>query len=468
MLCAKSNRITGLAALALFSAIFALGWSDGSRADPPTSIPAGGPFPYDPNAIPFNTWLLYPSVNFLAENSNNYFISPQQKLSGWTYGVSPSLTAEWSNGIHTTTLFGTFQDLQYPPDNQVPQQSKIVSMSSEATWTQQYAPLRDLNFTVVGDYQHQTLSPGLTSAIPQSVAFTGATVLPDGNIVLPNGTIITPTGQVVGQVGPTTTVSPFSVVNPYDQYTGTARLQKIFTDGIVTLGDSFQSTDYEHAPTPNFTNQTFTEDASFWLGSLFYFYTDGTYNLRTTQPSVPGAAYRIIGGIGTRQFGLFQVSAYFGHQGSGASTPDLGDGNVYGAALSYYPTAAWTLSTNVDETINRVQTGTPPSTQAITFPGVTPLQVATSSGTKITSTSLHSTYIINPQWTLNGLFGFVHIDNIGSPIWDDSWLADASVNYLMWRNLTLALEYQFSSIVSNAPQASANRSLVTMSATYKF
>ena len=83
MLCAKSNRIVGFAALALFSALFAFGGVSAARAqaEPPTSIPAGGPLPYDPNAIPFNTWLLYPSVNFLAENSNNYFIAPQSKLS---------------------------------------------------------------------------------------------------------------------------------------------------------------------------------------------------------------------------------------------------------------------------------------------------------------------------------------------------------------------------------------------------
>ena len=287
MLCAKSNRILGFAALALFSALFAFGGVNAARAqEPPTTIPAGGPLPFDPNAIPFNSWLLYPSVNFLAENSNNYFITPQSKLSGWAFGVDPSLTAEWSNGIHTTTLYGNFQQLQYPPDNQVPQESNIAAPSGEATWTQQYAPLRDLNFTVVGDYVHQTLSPGLTSSIPNPTQFTGTTVLPNGNIVLPNGTIITPTGQVVGQAGSIPSVGPTAFVNPYDQYTGTARVQKIFNGGIVTLGTSLQQVDYEHAQqsSPNYINKTFTEDASFWLGPVFYAYTDGSFNIRTTGP----------------------------------------------------------------------------------------------------------------------------------------------------------------------------------------
>jgi Putative beta-barrel porin 2 len=473
MLCAKSNRIIGFAALALFSALFAFGGTSAARAqEPPTTIPAGGPLPFDPNAIPFNSWLLYPSVNFLAENSNNYFITPQSKLSGWAFGVDPSMTAEWSNGIHTTTLYGNFQQLQYPPDNQAPLESNIAAPSGEATWTQQYAPLRDLNFTVVGDYVHQTLSPGLTSSIPNPTQFTGTTVLPNGDIVLPNGTIVSPTGQVVGQAGSTPSVGPTAFVNPYDQYTGSARVQKIFNGGIVTLGTSLQQVDYEHAQpqqsSPDYINKTFTEDASFWLGPVFYAYTDGSFNIRTTGQMGDSTAYRIVGGLGTRQFGLFRTSAYFGYQGSGASTPDTAGGDVYGAVLSYYPTTPWTISANVDESINHAPSNAPPSTQAIGIPGITPLQISLSSSTKITSTSLHSSYIINPQWTVNGLFAYVHVDNIGSPIWQDSWVGDASVSYNIWRDLTLALEYQYSSIVSNAPLTNANRNLITMSATYKF
>jgi hypothetical protein len=475
MLCAKSNQITCFTALAVFIALFAFGGFSAARAqEPPTSIPAGGPPPYDPNAIVFDRWLLYPSVNFLAENSNNYFITPQSKLSGWAFGVNPALTAIWSNGIHTTTLYGSFQQLQYPPDNQAPQESNINSLSGEATWTQQYAPLRDLNFTLVGDYSHQTLSSGLTSAIPSPTGFTGYLVLPNGNIELPNGTIINPaTGQVVGQAAPSVNVGTTTFVNPYDVFTATARAQKIFSDGIATVGASLARTDYENQGTPDFTSKTLTEDASFWLGPVFYAYSDGAYSFRATDPSaaIPGSnsnAYRIIGGIGTRQFGLFRASAYFGHQGSATTGSTSAGGNVYGGALSYYPTPVWTVSANVDETINLAPPGAPPSTQALGTPAITPLQIPLSSSTRITSASLNSSYIISPQWTVNSLFAFTHIENIGSPIWDDSYVADASLRYNIWRNMTLAWEYQFASIVSNAPLTSANRNLITMSATYKF
>ena len=166
MLGTRSNRIRRIAALALFCAYFAIGGIIAARAgEPPTTIPAGGPPAYDPNAIAFNSWLLYPQVNFLASNSNNYFATPNyfgspQRISGWELGVTPSMTAIWSNGIHTTTLYGNFQYLSYQTNGE------LNSKNGEATWTQQYAPLRDLNFTFVGDYVHQTLQSGLTNALP--------------------------------------------------------------------------------------------------------------------------------------------------------------------------------------------------------------------------------------------------------------------------------------------------------------
>ena len=205
-------------------------------------------------------------------------------------------------------------------------------------------------------------------------------------------------------------------------FTASTSAQKIFNGGIVTVGASVAKTNYEiQGPqaSADFINKTFNEDAAFWLGPVYYFYTDGTYNIRDTDANFTSTAsnstaYRIIGGIGTRQFGLFRVSAYFGHQGSGASNSGSAGGNVYGGALTYYPTAAWTISANIDETINLAPAGAPPSTQAIGIPGITPLQIPLSSSTQITSASLHSSYTINPQWTLNGLFGYTHVENIGS------------------------------------------------------
>jgi len=351
----------------------------------------------------------------------------------------------------------------------------LDATNGEGTFTQQYAPLRDLNFTFTGDYTHVRIASGLTNSIPTPTAFTGFSVLPNGNIVLPNGNIINPnTGQIVGQVGPSFSATPFSAVNPYGTTTGTAKVQKIFSYGIVDLSASIQRVIYDNAGTQDYTTKTFSEDGAFWLGPVFYAYSNGAFSIRNTDPignPVPSdnsTTYRFVGGIGTRQYGLFRASAYFGHQGSGTSGAPSAGGNVYGGVLTYYPTPAWTISANVDETINLAPPGAPPSTQALGISGITPLQIPLSNSTQTTATSLHLNYIISPQWTASGVFGFTHIENIGSPIWDDSYVADAQLSYNLWRNLTLMWEYQFSSIQSNAPGTSAYRNLITMSATYKF
>src|ERR1700744_944104 len=114
----KFLRLGGLAALAMVTALAAGGAPRAAWAQqPPLSVPAGGPLPADAMAIPVNGWLLYPSLNLFSQYSNNIFLSPQAKLAGWGFGASPSLTAEWSNGIHTTTLFGNFSHIDYPTQN---------------------------------------------------------------------------------------------------------------------------------------------------------------------------------------------------------------------------------------------------------------------------------------------------------------------------------------------------------------
>jgi hypothetical protein len=430
--------------------------------EPPLTIPAGGPSATDPNAIAFSGWQLYPSVDVVTEHSNNYFLS-SPKISGWALGISPRVTAEWSNGIHSTTLYGQYDHFQYPTQNQV------NSDDGETTWTQRYAPLRDLAFTFVGDYSHQTISPSLTSSIPAPVTSTATTVLPNGNTVLPNGTLVSPSGQIIGQAALAPSIATTnSVVDPYDSLTGSARVDKIFNGGIMSLSASLMSRSYEKATsrTEDFNAKTFTEDLSVALGPLLYAYSDGTYSARTnTPPSPDSSAYRVIGGLGTRQIGLFRASVYVGHQGSEDSGAGSAGGNVYGGTVTYYPTDAWTIRGNVDETIN-VSSETGVSTQALSLPIASPVQVPLNSNATVTSFSLASDYQLSPQWGLTGLLGYSRVAQ-GLEKTDSTWL-DAVLRYDIKRNLSLFWEYQFSSIVSNVPGSSASRNLVSMRASYRF
>ena len=60
----------------------------------------------DPNAIAVDGWLLYPTLRLYSLYSDNLFLSPISPISAGGVGVTPSMAAVWSNGIHTTTLYG--------------------------------------------------------------------------------------------------------------------------------------------------------------------------------------------------------------------------------------------------------------------------------------------------------------------------------------------------------------------------
>ena len=57
--------------------------------------------------IPLGEWLLYPSITLASEYSDNLFLSPSSPVNAWGFGATPKLTATWTNGIHTTTIYAT-------------------------------------------------------------------------------------------------------------------------------------------------------------------------------------------------------------------------------------------------------------------------------------------------------------------------------------------------------------------------
>src|ERR1700722_6757134 len=140
------------------SALFLIGYITASRAqaEPPLDVPIGGALKTKPgDAIPIGGWLLYPSMRLYSAYSDNLFNNPQNPISAWGFGLSPSLSAEWSNGIHTTTLNASFDQETYPTDN------PANRLDWNAGFTQKYEALRDLTFRLNGNVAHATSSNGL-------------------------------------------------------------------------------------------------------------------------------------------------------------------------------------------------------------------------------------------------------------------------------------------------------------------
>src|SRR5579863_4642916 len=252
--------------------IFAMAWIGPSVAQtiaPTTGAPttgsgsgiaAGAPPPdisltklpaRDPNAISVDGWQLYPSVRLYSLYTDNFFQTSSNALSVGGVGLTPSMVAVWTNGIHTTTLYGNIDRQDYPSNN------GINTLDGRAGFTQRYEAMRDLIFTFNGNYAHQTLTTGLQNSLQTPV---GSVTLPNGNQVQQNGAQFTNTGQVVAQ--------PFSgslipqEVNPSNQLSGTFTIDKIFNRAALSLSASINRTEYENqSVSPNFNSRTFTENS---------------------------------------------------------------------------------------------------------------------------------------------------------------------------------------------------------------
>ena len=285
---------------------------------PPLEVPLNRLAARDPNAIAVDGWLLYPTLRLYSALFGQSVPQSDQPDFRRGVGVTPSLTAVWSNGIHTTTLYGNFDRQSYPTHNEVD------TLDGRAGFSQRYEAMRDLIFTVDGNYSHTTWATGLQNSLQAFPSAPTSVLLSNGNTVLPNGSDFSPTGQPVGQTSRRIGQQHSSlVVNPSNQYNGTFQSRRYSIGAFSILSGSLNRTDFEmqNRAQSELQQSHSQRTCRIWLSPLFYVYSDGVAtNLvtdgRPTSPSVSTDTYRVIGGLGTRQFGSAAGSIYYGSQGS--------------------------------------------------------------------------------------------------------------------------------------------------------
>jgi hypothetical protein len=209
-----------------------LGLSTGALAEdaPPLDVPPSGVLTKPDDAIGAGDWLLYPSVGIYSSYSDNLLQSPAKPISTWLFGVDPNLRAEWTSGIHTTDIYGSADARSYTPD------SELDAFDDHLGIQQKYSPLRDLTFSLQGDYQHSTLATQLISAIPGAITAPGTN--PNANPVL-------------------TATNPTTVINPNNTFSGVASVEKLLNGGLIGLNAGISRTEYQNANLePDFTVET--------------------------------------------------------------------------------------------------------------------------------------------------------------------------------------------------------------------
>jgi hypothetical protein len=428
-------------ASAAVAQVGAFGGTGGPSLTPPPVVVRDDPFARpsrDYSALPVGDWLLYPTVFLGATYDSNVGQTSVNKTASGGGRLVPSLLAERTDGIHKTTLYGMADGRFYGNHDSV---STADTVSARAGLIQRYQPTADLVVNAQFDYTRQR-DLFSTFGIDHSV------------------TTLNPTA-----IG----LSP--VANPlaYNQFAGTASVQKTFDRAFVSFGGSIVDISYDTdpllgAPSPNGTTYTGTGRGGFWFTPYLYAYLEGTVDQRRfADDHFNSNGYRTVGGIGTDQIGLFRGEVYGGYQSERHDFAPLGtvNGAVFGGRVYYYPTRELTISASVDESL-----------------GVSLLEMvpgALGTNTRATSALLQATYALAREWAASARFGYIRTDYVDTIRRDDAWTGGATVTYSVWQNFGLTLDYQHVALTSNVPfqgflltPTGFTRDVVTLGGTYKY
>ena len=418
-------------------------------SDQPASSQGISPTGAYQEGVAVGGWMLFPSlyVGGYYDSNFNQSATGTNRDSGGSVRVAPRLVATHTDGgIHTTSIYGV-GDIRFFNANTV---------SADAGISHNYQPMEDLGFNANFRYTRET--DLFTSAL---------------NF---NNNAIGPAGQGGPTVTPPPVINPFGttpVVNPiaYNQFTAGGSVNKTFGQGFASVTATAFHIAYDHPDDVLAPFNTSHDGTAIWLtGRVGYHFVPWLYGFgevtgvwqRFNNSVFDTNGYRILGGLGTDEpNSLIRAEAYGGYQFQ-SQNEDLLVQNfsqdsgrpVFGGRLYYYPTRYWTVIASADEALS-LSTFLAPN-----LPAGTPVL--------ITTAILQTTYALSQQWSIGGRFGYTRGDYFNIDRVDNGWMAGASFNYEIWRNLNVTLDYQYSTNNSNVPGNDFTRNAVSAGLTYRY
>jgi hypothetical protein len=383
------------------------------------------------NALIAGDWLIYPTAfgGLLYDSNVNQTTTKAQSSAGLR--LVPSLLANTNNGLSQTTIYGMVDGrIYFSPISGGGDDASVRSGVIEV-----YKPLEDLTFTGQGDYTRQKDLFNTLGTTPVSPS-------------------LNPTG-----LGLSPTTNPQS----YDQFSGSASVQKDFGQAFVVLGGSIVDQMYDHttgatAPSPDGITYTGTVRGGYWFVPALYGFVEGSLDSRDLSIiGMSSSGYRTVAGLGTDQIGLVRGEVYGGYQSESYRSAGIGTTSnpSFGARGYYYPLPELTLNLAVDETLGATLLAATPTSPSGT-------------STKVTSVLGTAGYAIAPEWTATGRAGYIHTDYTRNVRRDDAWTLGTTLTYSIWRNVGVTLDYQHVDLSSNVALQSFTRDVVTLGVSYKY
>jgi opacity protein-like surface antigen len=414
--------------------------STGGPSAPPLDPP--GERPLASGDLSIGSWLLSPTLDLYTFYDTNIHSTPIGPLSGPGFHFHPALLADYDTGIYETKLYGNIDSEVYPTLNYTQN-----TFNRQAGVIQTFAPLRDLTFTVQGDYAHNTNAPAVINSIPTPIV-SPANPVPTGAA-----------GIVANQA---------TVVSPNDAFTVTGNVSKQFNRAFLSIGGLISRTEYEINPTQDFDSGSYYASGGIWISPILYAFANASD--ANTLPAIGSISnsYSARGGIGSSQIGAFLGSAYYGQQGSAEDGGGgISGGDIYGGVLTFVATPLWTMSVSVDRLRNRSDI-TGGTAQALAGLSLSAVAIPTNSSTQNTTIAYRTNYTLSEQASVYFLLSDARTAYLSMPIVNNSWLASTGLSYTVNTRLSLSAEYQYTRYISPQPLTSYNRNLITLGAHYRF
>jgi hypothetical protein len=413
-------------------------------------------------------WMLAPEIFLGAVWNSNANQLANGENQGTSLRVSPRIVGYYDGGMYKTSVYGVM-DGQFFNSN---------TIAATAGVTNSYKPFEDLLLSSYFNYTRET------SLFNSALNF-------NNNAIGPPGTPSAGIPVILNPFGTTPTVNPIA----YNQFTVGGTINKTFNQAFASLGATAFYILYDSQsnliPQPF---QTSNNALSVWVsGRVGYHFLPGVYAyaegdgiFERFQNSVFDTdGYRVTGGVGVDDpqsllkgeiYGGYQAQQQLANDVFVTSTapvvapPIVGpptspvvvptgisthtSSGIFGARLNYYPTEYSTWILQIDQTLG-VTTGLSPL-----VPQGTP--------SKVTTAILQTNYALSRDWWLSLRVGYTQGWFFNFSPQTQGYLAGASFNYTIWRNLFLTLDYQYTQEHSNAALSSFTQNQVSAGLTYKY
>jgi hypothetical protein len=220
----------------------------------------------------------------------------------------------------------------------------------------------------------------------------------------------------------------------------------------------------------NYNTATYNGNGGFWITPQFYAFGDGIQSFNNPETGTPQNSFRARAGIGSAQIGLFTGFVYYGKQGTEVNGDGKASGDIYGGAISYFPTAVWNMSLAVDRlrNVSDITGGGGLGLGGLPF---VPVGVSSSGSVQITTLTYSTNYTFSPQTSAHLVVSYSLGESLFSPtLRSDSWFADLGITHQVLDDLTLTFDYRYTRFVSPSltPTVNFERNLVTLGAMYTF